>query len=189
MLSISDPKKYFKSFQGEVLYNGPQGSEHYQLTIDFLQTLRNRKNFLAFVQKLHTNQKGVYMGADFNIIRKPTASEEARNENCPAYDLMLTELVKAMGDEEIKHRWMDAYLDSFPSFIQQLEDKGPHYFLKLSKDDPNFQGCKGGIFWDSITRYINKTGETSLGNFFQQLTKLPSEVNLRDLVKSKIIQL
>lgn len=189
MLSFSDPKKYFKSFQDEYLFDSPQGAEYYQATLDFLQSLRNKKNFLVFVQKLHTNKKGVYKGDAYNIIWKPTASEEARNELCPAYNLMLMELAKAMGDEDIKYRWLDAYLDGFGQFVQHLVEKGPRHFLKLSQDDTNFKGCKGGIFWDSITRYINSTGEKGMNKFLDQLTKLPSEVKLTDLVRDKMLQL
>ncbi|KAI5734073.1 hypothetical protein M8J77_002136 [Diaphorina citri] len=182
-----DRRRYFKSFQSEEMFEGADGTQYFQSMINFLLSLRNRNNFLKFVEKLNTNKRGIYMGENFNMIQKPTASEEARGMRCPAYDLMLTNLAKAIGNETIRTRWLEASLDGFDQLVQQLVEKGPKYFLNVDKNDSNFKGCKGGIYWDSIIRYVNASGEAALDNLFQQFAKLPSEVTLQDIIMKKLI--
>ncbi|KAL1457080.1 hypothetical protein WDU94_001752 [Cyamophila willieti] len=151
--------------------------------ISFLQSLRNRKNFLAFVQKLGTDKAGAYKGEQFCLIKKPTASEEARNETNPAYNLMIMHLTQAIANETIKMRWFDSYIAGFNQLIQDLIDKGPRHFFRIEENDANFKGPKGGLYWESFVKYVNASGPTRLDKLFEQFSKMPPEVTLAEIFK------
>ncbi|KAL1457081.1 hypothetical protein WDU94_001752 [Cyamophila willieti] len=155
--------------------------------ISFLQSLRNRKNFLAFVQKLGTDKAGAYKGEQFCLIKKPTASEEARNETNPAYNLMIMHLTQAIANETIKMRWFDSYIAGFNQLIQDLIDKGPRHFFRIEENDANFKGPKGGLYWESFVKYVNASGPTRLDKLFEQFSKMPPEVTLAEIFKKKLL--
>lgn len=158
--------------------------------VDMFRTVGSKAGFENLVEGLFKTAAGIYMGPEnFNLITRPTASEEARKELKPAYHTMNLFFAKSLGETSFQDKWMKAYSNGFENLLKELEEKGPHYFINKDKDDVNFQAGRGGLFWDGIIKYIRRIGEKGFQQLVTKVQSLPKQVTSDDIMDKKLLDI
>lgn len=185
---FSDRSKFFRKFYGKDLFDGDDGTKYWMAAMELLRSLGARPNFDHLMQNIFKNLDGVYLGPEnFNTIRKPTESEEAKNISMPAFNVMLLTFAKTFGNSDYKEKWMEAYTKGFDNLLAKLEEKGPCYYLNIDANDQNFQAGKGGLFYDGIIKYIKSIGPKGLETLFLKVDQLPKQITTDEILGKKLL--
>lgn len=170
------------------MFDCEEGYLYHKAANDFLRTMGSKAGFENFLKSLYTDANGNYVGPEnFNSIRRPSASQEAKNISVPAYSVMNIVLAKSLGEKTYHERWMEATKKGFNNLIAEMEEKGPNHFINKDKDDPNFKAGKGALFWDGIIKYIKFIGEKGLTQLFEKVQALPKTVSSSDIVNKRLL--
>lgn len=163
---------------------------YHKALLDALHTMSNRQGFENFLRNLYCNVQGQYLGPEeFNRIDRPTASQEARDEVKPAYQMMLINLAKSLGEPTFKAKWMEANSKGFDNLLIQLEEKGPNHFINKDKDYKDLRAGKGGLFWDAIIKYIKHIGSKGFQLLVRKVEALPKTVTSDDILNKKLLDI
>lgn len=159
--------------------------------MDAFRTLSSRAGFERFVQRLFTDKTGKYLGPEkFNQIKKPTASQEARNDSIPVYNAMNIWFARTFVEPTFYERWMEAFKKGFDNLISELQVKGPKYFMHVEdKDDDSFKYGKGGIFWDGIVKYLQHIGSKGFQKLVEKAITLPKEISAAEISQKKLLDI
>lgn len=158
--------------------------------MDALRKMSSRVGFEDFVKSLFTDKDGNYLGTEnFNQIKRPTASQEARNESRPSYNAMNLCFAETLVEPTFHDRWMEAFEKGFDNLISELQVKGPNYFINKDKDDENFIAGRGGLFWDGIIKYIKNIGKKGFQQLVEKALALPRTIASEDIINKKLLDI
>uniref|UniRef100_A0A8D8TRG9 Uncharacterized protein n=2 Tax=Cacopsylla melanoneura TaxID=428564 RepID=A0A8D8TRG9_9HEMI len=176
--------KFFKRFYGESIFDpGDEGELQMKLMAAFLSQVGSKEKFVNYVKDLRTNP--ITGGEEF-FIRKPTASEEARNAT-KAYRILQIHLALGLRTKHTKFMWLDAFDRGFDNLLKEMREKGPRLFFTKVEGDTTMIGPKGGIFWDATIGYIKRLGEKGFSKLVDKINALPMNITGQEMVDQHMI--
>ncbi|KAL1457083.1 hypothetical protein WDU94_001752 [Cyamophila willieti] len=166
--------KWFKRFEDDQFFEGDDGNDLYLFAVNYLRTLGNREEF----ERRLLPRIRVKLGEkdDFRI-RKPTLSEEARNET-ESYRLMQVHLAMALGKKDLLENWIDCIKrGGYDHLLKELYKHGPKYFIRQDIPEIKVQGAEGGIFWTGMIEYLRHLGEEGFNMLLEKVKALPRDLD------------
>lgn len=151
----------------------------------FLAKIGSKESFLTHVKELNTNPT---TGGEEFFIRKPTASEEQRNQS-KAYNIMQVHFALAFRNEETRKAWMDAFAGGFDNLIKTLQERGPKPYFTKVEGDQTVTGAKGGVFWDAVIGYLKRLGKKGFSKLFKKATSLPGNITGIEMLQQKMLDI
>lgn len=140
---------------------------------------------MVYLKEIATNPIN---GGDEFFIRKPTASEELRNQS-KAYNIMQVHFALAFRNEDLRKTWMDAFAGGFDNLIKTLQEKGPKVFFAKVEGDETAKGAKGGVFWDAVIGYLKRLGKKGFAKLFKKATSLPGNITGTEMLEKKMLDI
>lgn len=181
---LSDKYYWFKRFEDDDFFEGEEGDRHFQFAQKYLAGLGGREQFEEFVRRCQPKR------GDKNDlrIRKPSQSEEARNQT-NSYRLMQVHLALSLTDPEYRSRWFTCIdRGGYDNLLKEMEDKGPSHFLKMNPEN-EIKGASGGIFWTGFIGYLRHLGKVGFDLLMDKINAIPENMDAQELLEKRWMEI
>uniref|UniRef100_A0A8D8V8F8 Uncharacterized protein n=1 Tax=Cacopsylla melanoneura TaxID=428564 RepID=A0A8D8V8F8_9HEMI len=181
-----DKYKWFKRFDDDQFFEGDDGDSLFQFAVNYLRTLGTKEEFEKRVLIKIRPKRGE---KDDLRIRKPTSSEERRNDT-ESYRLMQVHLAMALGNKYLLDTWMDCInKGGYEHLLNELHRLGPKHFLRNDIPEIRIQGAVGGIFWTGLIEYLRYLGQEGFNLLLEKVKALPPNLDGQELLAKKYLDL
>lgn len=167
------------------MFEGDRGEALYQFAIKYLTQIGSVKHF----EEVLLNKVRPKRGERFDLrIRKPTESEEARNDTA-SYKTMQIYLAMSLGRPDIRAKWLSCIdRGGYDNLLKELEVQGPKPFIPEDKD-MEIKGARGGIFWEGVIGYLKFIGQEGFNLLLAKINAIPQGMQADEMVRQKLLDI